>query len=426
MRLILLFLSIITLNTLYAQKFNRYTSHQNHFIDPYFFKDTKVKFDKEGVIKQKGIYNALKSSVFGIYCYDKFIETKDSVYFYRFMNQYKFLGNEKSFDYFDNKNAISYPYKYNHSDLKATWYSGLTSGVIASYFLRYYKVTGDKNAFILAKKNVNFMLLPLKDGGVLSFDKENLPWIEEYPNSKNYLHVTNGFIASIVALHEYLQFENDKYVDTIYKGCIKSLKKAFKTHELKDNTCYSLGSKAAVKNYYLKLQINQLCHLYELTDDEEIFRQSIIWKMHSYTKTITFKRPGYINKYYDFAVPFKLVNDSIQMNLKRHKAHLPLADNYNKSLPEYTFYDTIFKVEDDAERILIKLKAKPKRKCYVFYKSKNTEAETHSAIWNNKKSAQAKRRKIKIPAKKGFLKVRVVVETNNEIPGKLDFKLVQK
>lgn len=422
MKSFLLLASLFIFGFSYSQQLKKYATYTNHFNDKYFFEDKNISFNTNGVILQHQKYNSLKSGVFGIYCYERFIETSDSTFYFHFINQYQYLGDSANFDYFDNGNAIAYPIDYDHADLKAPWYSGLTSGVVSSYLFRYYLSSTDEEALNLGIKSAKYMLIPIEKNGVLSLDDEALPWIEEYPNSKLYPKVTNGFISSIIALHEYLQFEGNDAAELLLKQSIKSLKKSFLTHELKNNTSYSLGIKPPVENYYLKLQISQLEHLHELIGDQEIFIQNIIWKTHSYQKTIFFKRPGYLNRYFDFAVPFKVSNNCVKMNLKRHNENLNKPDNYHNELPEYAYYDTIYWVKDSIQQVQIDFDRPINSVIYVFYASEETYNQTQNSIWKTDNCILVKREEFIIIPTKKFLKVRIVVKIEDKILNQFNFK----
>ena len=275
---VFLFLVILSLAPFVScQDIDRYEMYSDHFdIDNYAAAYNR-SFDSTGIILQKGQYHPLTISIYGVLNYDKFIETGDSLFYQRIINQFKYFNDSSRWDVaFDDK-GIGLPYHFKFHDLKPKWYSGLSQGMAVSFMVRYYKLTNDPLAKEYAKKIGYFMNQPVENGGAISRTPENKLWIEEYPNTKRSKHVLNGFINGLVGLKEYCDFFPEDTIavqlhDSVYASFISSVG----YYDTNNWTCYDRNKKR-VSNLYMRIQLTQLRHLYSIYNDEEILTQLMIW-----------------------------------------------------------------------------------------------------------------------------------------------------
>ena len=91
---------------------------------------------------------------------------------------------------------FDWPYSgYPEDIIKAPWWSGLTDGYAIILLLRGYDCFKNKKYLELAKKLYNSLLIPVSQGGSLTY-WDGLPWIEEYvdprASSDQLSHVFNG------------------------------------------------------------------------------------------------------------------------------------------------------------------------------------------------------------------------------------------
>ena len=298
-----------------------------HFDIDNYFKDAQRAFDSEGIITQKGEYHALTISVYGTMCADEFKKNGDSVYYHRVINQGKYFTDTTKLIFLDNGNSIGLPYLVNYKEMKAPWYSGLTQGVAASFLLRYYELTKDESALELAEKVVRHMLKPESEGGTIGMTKEGCTWIEEYPNSKGSKSVLNGFVNGLVGLKEYVEyFPNDTAAKNIHDECYESL---FETIEYYDKPAWTSYSRngGSISNFYIRLQIQQFDHLYQIYNDERFRLEMKLWSKFAFNK-IDKAGKFYKKKYYQFSE-----------QLKKGKDGYIFSDfvNFKKALQLYQF-----------------------------------------------------------------------------------------
>ena len=289
---------------LFAQKLKPYES-VGHFSPERYVKQYERAFDTLGIVTQKKEYHALTISFFGIMNYDAFVASGDSTYYRHAVNQYNYFKDTSKLIFRDNGTCAGLPYRYNYKGLKAPWFSGMTQGVAASYLLRYYELTGDKEALLLSEKIIRFMLKPEADGGTIGRTKEGGPWIEEYPNYKSSKSVLNGFINGLIGLKEYCDyFPDDTYAKSMHDSCYREMIEHIYVYDTPSWTSYNRNG-GAISNAYMRYELEEFDHLYTLYGDDRLRRQMKIWSRFAYGKYDK-EQKFLVHPTYDFAkeIPF--------------------------------------------------------------------------------------------------------------------------
>jgi len=308
-----------------AQELNTYECLYNHWEIEGFLKQFDRGLDNEGIVVQKSQYHALIISFYGIINFHEFEKTGDSIYYHRVVNQYKYFSDSSKLRYFDDGNAVGLPYLFNFGDLKSPWYSGMTQGTAVSYLLRYYKLTKDKSALDLSQKLVRFMLKNEEDGGTIGKSIEGGVWIEEYPNSKSSKSVLNGFINGMIGLHEYVQyFPNDEQAKKIHDLSYSEMFKTLSAYDKPSWTSYNRNGKS-VTNGYMRYQLSEFDHLYNIYKDDRFIKQMKIWSyfaINKLCKELTFyKNPKFeyaqlvekSNENYVFSENDRFINSLVEI-----------------------------------------------------------------------------------------------------------------
>ncbi|MDG2369702.1 MAG: D-glucuronyl C5-epimerase family protein [Flavobacteriales bacterium] len=323
------------------------------------FESTRT-FDKNGVILSKKKYHPLSVAVYGVLSYYNFKESNDSSYYFKSVNQVKYFKDSTKVNFLFNGKGIGLPYKVNFWDLKAPWYSGMTQGYAISYLLRYYELTKDDLVIPIIQKIAYTLIQKQELGGTISKTKEGYTWIEEYPNSKKSPQVINGYINGLIGLKEYVDFfPNDtlavRIFNETYHGVVNSL-------EYFDSPTWSYYNRAkkSLSNKYLRYQIYEMKHLYEIFNDEIFDNQMRIWSVLSHNKFIKSKPKHLKYPYHNISIPTKKIannrygtilndktlvikSDSLKLNKtysssKKFKKSFKntTASKFRKS-PKYTF-----------------------------------------------------------------------------------------
>jgi len=335
--LVILFVTIIlSSNILSAQELMRYTCQADR-VDITEFESTRT-FDSKGVIQSAKKYHPLSIARFGILAYYQYLETLDSAYYYKCINQIHYFTDSTRVNLILDGKGIGLPYNFKFWDLKAPWYSGMTQGFAISYLLRYYKLTKDESVLPVIKKIAFVLLAPQKIGGTISKTKEGCTWIEEYPNSKKSPQVLNGYINGLIGLYEYCNFfTDDIQAKKIFSETYECLKKSLEYYDTPTWSMYNRNKKS-LSNKYLRYQIFEMKHLYELFQEPLFDAQMRIWSVMSYNKFIKGKSMEDKFKNYNFSKPVKKMNDSLY-HIPLNKKQLVKIDSleiYNfKSIREY-------------------------------------------------------------------------------------------
>ena len=184
--------------------------------------------------------------------------------------------------------------------LRNPWYSGLAQGIAISVLVRAYKSTKDKKyldnasqAYIAFEKDIN-------KGGVVYWDINGSPWIEEYILNPP-THILNGFIWALWGVYDYLLFLKENNARILWENCLDTLVRNIEKFDTGYWSLYDL-SKTSIKNlaspFYHKLHIVQLRVLYRLSKIEIFKEFSDRWekysacrfnKMHAYCNKAIFK-----------------------------------------------------------------------------------------------------------------------------------------
>ncbi|HMR46341.1 MAG TPA: D-glucuronyl C5-epimerase family protein [Bacteroidia bacterium] len=262
------------------------------------------RFDSAGIVLANNNYNPVSISQFAIACYDQYQASNDKKYKTHFLNQVKYLTDKNNF-HDKGDDGIAYPYLFKFHDLNPPWYSGLAQAEVISVLIRYYILTKDKKVIPLIKKIRNFLFLPLNKGGLLNTTAEGNIWIEEYPNSKQHLHVLNGFFITTIGVIEYCSvFPEDRYAEEIKQKCLVAIKKSIPFYETGSNwLTYDRGSKGSISSWYMKAQVLEMEQLFTLTNDSFFKKQSMIWSTYTFERPVDM--PGCYLNYANLGTPVK-------------------------------------------------------------------------------------------------------------------------
>ena len=293
----LLICLVLIANSAFSQDIKRYETFSNHWNTEGFLTQFGRAIDSNGVVTQKGKHHPLILCFYGIINYDEFLESGDSIFYHRVLDQYKYFKNPKAFVKLDSSESLGLAYYTSYNGITAPWSSGMTQGVGVSFLLRYYELTKNTEALEFAQKLMRLMLKDEKDGGTMGRTAENLPWIEEYPKSKSSKSVLNGFINGLIGLKEYVDyFPNHIEAKVIHDSCYYSLIESVALYDKPDWTSYNRNG-LSLSKAYLRYQISEFDHLFGLYGDTLIRNQMMIWSkfaINHLDKEIKFyKHPDY-------------------------------------------------------------------------------------------------------------------------------------
>lgn len=201
---------------------------------------------------------------YGLGCYDLFLLTKEKRYERKFLQCV-----EWTLEHQDDKGRWN---NFSHYCPK-TPYGAMAQGEATSLLVRAFVHTGKKDYMDAAKKAIDFMLLPLEEGGTTKYEGED-SFLMEY-TFKNV--VMNGFIFSWWGLYDYVlaTYKEEKYkraLDNTLRTLVKILPK-FKCGYW---SMYSLDGLIA-SPFYHNLHIAQMQAMYQLTGERIFDDYATLW-----------------------------------------------------------------------------------------------------------------------------------------------------
>lgn len=316
-KLLFIFIIIFCTKYAYSQEFMQYSCQYNR-VNIFDF-ESSHSFDDKGIIMENKKYHPLAISRYGLLTYYYYLETLDSTFYHKCINQINYFKDSSKIDVLFDGKGIGLPYNFNFWDLKAPWYSGMTQGFAISFLLRYYKLTNDESILPIIKKIAFVLKLHQNKGGTISTTKEGCIWIEEYPNSKRAPQVLNGFINGLIGLYEYSTFfPEDTTAKRIFTEAYECLKKSLEFYDTPMWSYYDRNKKS-LSNRYLWYQIYEMKHLYDLFQEPIFDHQMRLWAvmLHNKLEKEKSKKDQFINRYN--SNPVKIMNDSLY--------HIPLQLN---------------------------------------------------------------------------------------------------
>lgn len=216
-----------------------------------------TEFPKLNLEKGKFTYFPVAIFQYALGCYDLYLQTKEESYIRKFIQCVEWtLAHQDDGGRWNN---------FSHYCPK-TPYGAMAQGEGASVLVRAYVYTKEQKYLDAAKKAIDFMLLPLNEGGTTKYEGEDA-FLMEY-TFKNV--VMNGFIFSWWGLYDYVVATHDegKYKQAL-DNTMKSLVKILPKFKCDYWSMYSLDRLIA-SPFYHNLHIAQMQAMYQLTG-EQIF-----------------------------------------------------------------------------------------------------------------------------------------------------------
>ena len=191
---------------------------------------------------------------YGFGCYDLWLQTKEERYIRKFMQ--------------------CVDWTMEHQDEKGRWnnfshycpetpYGSMAQGEAASLLVRAYIHTKDQKYLDAAKRALDFMLLPLEDGGTTKYVDDDA-YLMEYTFKGM---VLNGSIFSWWGLYDFVLAtgDNGKYMEAMDK-ILKSLIKVLPLYKCTYWSMYSEDGLIA-SPFYHNLHVAQMQAMYQLTGE---------------------------------------------------------------------------------------------------------------------------------------------------------------
>ena len=215
--------------------------------------DPDILVPQYSIDSGESIYFSIGIFQYGLASYDLFLKTNEEKYKKKLIACADWALDNQQTD----GSWITFAYKN-----KAYPYSSMAQGEGASMLIRANIITGDSIYLAAAQKAIDFMLIPMVDGGTTEYDGEDV-LLYEYTGSSA---VLNGWIFSLWGLYDYYKYTKDDKVESILNKTLVSLKKNLHKYDIKYWSKYDL-EKNISSPFYHKLHIAQLRVMYDLFGD---------------------------------------------------------------------------------------------------------------------------------------------------------------
>lgn len=187
-----------------------------------------------------------------------------------------------------NKNGSWNTFNYKYPDSP---FSAMAQGEGCSLFIRAFIETGNLKYKEAAKKALDFMLLPLENGGTAEYVNDGIILYE----FTNFPYVYNGWIFGIFGLMDYVILTDDKFYKNILNQTINALKSRIKDMDLGYWSKYR-NDKMIASPFYHNLHIAQLSVIAKYTS-LDVFKELVLrfqkYQKNPFKKTRAFFRKSF-------------------------------------------------------------------------------------------------------------------------------------
>lgn len=196
---------------------------------------------------------------YGLGAWDLYLETQEVIYLKKFIQCADWaMQNQDEHGRWNNFFYI----------FPETPYGAMAQGEGASLLVRAYKHTRDVKYLDAAKLAIDYMLLPMHEGGVTEYKEEDVI-LREYINQPT---VLNGWIFAWWGLYDYILVTNDgRTYQELLSQSLNTIIRYLPQFKCGYWSIYSLDGKIA-SPFYHNLHIAQMQAMYILTE-ENIFKE---------------------------------------------------------------------------------------------------------------------------------------------------------
>jgi heparosan-N-sulfate-glucuronate 5-epimerase len=201
---------------------------------------------------------------YGLGAYDLYLLKQEDLFFEKFKITVDWaMDNQKVDGSWNN-------FYFNHPEAP---YSSMAQGEGVSLLVRAYKEFNDIKYLLAAKKAIDFLIIPIENGGTTKYINDEV-FLQEFTNKPT---VLNGWIFTLFGLYDYLKIDNDSEVRNIYDRSIQTLKRHLVNFDNGYWSKYDLD-KMITSPFYHKLHISQLKVMYEITGEVTFNDYSKRWE----------------------------------------------------------------------------------------------------------------------------------------------------
>jgi hypothetical protein len=227
--------------------------------------------------KGEGVHFPVAIFQYGLGAFDLYLQTNNSIYLEKFFQSVQWAIRNQE----DSGAWCNFYYVYPDNP-----YGAMCQGEAASLLCRMFNHTKDNQYLNAAIRAIDFMLLPVAQGGTSQYQDDDLILLE-------YTHlapVLNGWIFALFGLYDILLVTDREEYRLAFNKTIITLKRYISDFDTGYWSFYDLDRKIA-SPFYHKLHIAQLEALYTITNDDQFLdckNKWIYYNTRLYNKAISF------------------------------------------------------------------------------------------------------------------------------------------
>ncbi len=230
-----------------------------------YYNDLRGKVSGSTILDEQGIPMNMKATgewiyfpitifQYGLGAYDLYLETNDAQYENQIRNILKWTVQQQAGD--GSWDAFGY---VGSSTLLPM--SAMAQGEGASLLIRGYQMTGDASYLEAARRAIDFMLLPVKEGGTADYRDGGIV-LEEYIGEGEST-VLNGWIFAVFGLYDYCLISGDSSYEHILHRTVQTMTEQLSRFDRGYWSNYNAKGSIA-SPFYHKLHLAQLRVMHEL------------------------------------------------------------------------------------------------------------------------------------------------------------------
>ncbi|MFZ5515219.1 MAG: D-glucuronyl C5-epimerase family protein [Candidatus Zhuqueibacterota bacterium] len=236
---------------------------------------SEYEFDDQGIPLNHlypasgGSYNPITVCQYGLFHFNKFVDSGDSSARTTFLAQANWLIQSARPGAND---SSVWPYHFDlpFYNITAPWISGMAQGEALSVLVRAFSLSQDHAYLAVAHNAWNIFAVNVGQGGVMSGFPDGSPLVEEYPTPGHVTAVLNGFIFAIFGVYDYWKFTGNEDAGQLYRQLIQSLAANLHRYDSGYWSYYELKSpKRLASRSYHRLHLEQLQKLYDIAPEPQ-------------------------------------------------------------------------------------------------------------------------------------------------------------
>lgn len=221
--------------------------------------------------------NYLFVVLWGIYCLQKYIREKNSIYLSHLKTQAQWIVDNAVIN--QRQGTVwymYYPWKERGLNIKAPWAGAMGQGMTISFLVRVYRLFKDNKAEQIIKDAHKIFRIDVLKGGVRT-EENGLTFYEEYPTSPP-LRILDGFLVALLGLYDHFDLTRDDTSLRLFHEGIFTLEKTLDTWNYRNLWSWYYPGEKLCCRFYNKFNVSLLQAIYGITKVEKFKVMASYWQ----------------------------------------------------------------------------------------------------------------------------------------------------